>query len=93
MVNTTTAPDTGTSTTSAEAIRIVTFTARSVDDLNRQVTAWVTEHPSQAPLSLSHSAETRYVIPYPASLSGPNRVVVYTAMLLVKTASVEPVRS
>lgn len=65
-------------------VRTVTFSAPGIDELSRQVTAWVMEHPSATPLSLSHAAETRYVVPYPVSLLGPERTIVYTGILLVR---------
>ena len=63
--------------------RTVTFNAAGIDELSRQVTGWLMEHPSATPLSLSHAAETRYVVPYPATLLGPERTIVYTGILLV----------
>jgi hypothetical protein len=87
MINHTTIESSGSSVASDETARMVTFSARSVDELNRQVTGWLMEHPSMVPLSFSHAAETRHVVPYPASLSGPNRVVMYTGILLVRPNS------
>ena len=68
-----------------DSVRILTFGAQRVDELSRQVTAWLTEHPSSTPLSLSHAAETRYVVRDPVSLAGPEPLVVYTAVLLVRS--------
>ena len=87
MINHTTTESSGSSVASDETGRTVTFSARSVDELSRQVTAWLMEHPSTVPLSFSHAAETRYVVPYPVSLAGPNRVVMYTGILLVRPNS------
>jgi hypothetical protein len=87
MINHTTTDSSGSSVTSDETVRTVTFSARSVDELNRQVTGWLMEHASMVPLSFSHAAETRYVVPYPASLAGPDRVVVYTGILLMRPSS------
>jgi hypothetical protein len=87
MINDATTESSGSSVASDESVRTVTFSARSVDELNRQVTGWLMEHPSTVPLSFSHAAETRYAVPYPASLAGPDRVVTYTGILLVRPSS------
>jgi hypothetical protein len=65
-------------------VQAVTFVAQQFEALSRQVTAWLMEHPSAVPLSFSHAAETRYVVRNPASLAGPERVVLYSGILLVR---------
>jgi hypothetical protein len=63
MINHTTTDSSGSSVTSDETVRTVTFSARSVDELNRQVNAWLMEHPSTVPLSFSHAAGILLVRP------------------------------
>jgi hypothetical protein len=70
-----------------DSVSILTFGAQRVDELSRKVTAWLIEHPSSTALSLSHAAETRYVVRDPVSLAGPEPVVMYTALLLVRSQS------
>ena len=83
MMPSTTSPSVHPSLTNGTAVRVVTFGAARLDELSRQITAWLMEHPSMTALSLSHAAETRYVTRDPVSLSGPEPVAFYTAMLLV----------
>jgi len=73
------------SATTADIVRTVIFKARDLEELNRQVTGWLMEHPSATPLSLSHATETRYTTADPVSLAGTKRVMVYTAVLLSRS--------
>ena len=67
------------------AVQAVTFVAQQFEALSRQLTAWLIEHPSADPLSFSHAVDTRYVVRSPASLAGPERVVRYSGILLVRS--------
>jgi len=90
MIPNATSPSVHASLTNRTALRVVTFEAARLDDLSRQITAWLMEHPSMTALSLSHAAETRNVTRDPVSLSGPQRVAFYTAMLLVSQLESAP---
>jgi hypothetical protein len=65
-------------------VRAVSFEAHQLDELSRQVTGWLMEHPSVAPVAFSHAAETRPEIRNPVSLAGPEARVFYTGILLVQ---------
>ena len=62
----------------------VTFSAQDLDGLTHQVVEWIGHHPSADVLAFSHAAETRLVPQTPASLSGLERRVSYSGILLLR---------
>lgn len=60
----------------------VLFETRSLTGLGTLVVEWLAAHPTYAPLSLSHAAETR--LEPAASLAGPRAVPLYSGILLVR---------
>jgi len=68
----------------AIGLHTISFEAQGLEELSRQVTGWLMEHPSSTPLAFSHAAETQSVVRTPVSLSGSEPRVVYTGILLVQ---------
>jgi hypothetical protein len=60
----------------------VTFRAADLDGLTHQVVEWIGRHPAAAVVAFSHAAETHLVPRTPPSLSGPERRISYSGVLL-----------